>query len=97
MKSAGLNQIALSRATGLRQSAISSYCNSGGLPSAEALYRIAKNLNVSMEWLLMGDEEKNQISESLAALKEENIRLRAALQLAIGSMEGAVTTLKSSL
>lgn len=66
MAASGYNQIALARATGLKQSAISSYCNSNGLPSAEALYSIAKKLNVTMEWLLAGEGEGNQKSDTAA-------------------------------
>lgn len=66
LKAAGLTQIALARATGLKQSAISSYCNDNGLPSAEALYQIAKALHVSMEWLLVGDAENNQSSDNFS-------------------------------
>lgn len=63
-------------------------------PSIEILIRMAVALDVSTDYLLGLNESVNTYP---AALKEENIRLRAALQLAIGSMEGAVTTLKSSL
>lgn len=64
IKSAGLTQLALAKAAGVRQSAISNYCKGNGLPSAEALYALSKVLNVSMEWLISGEGEEIQNSDT---------------------------------
>ena len=62
MKAAGYSQLALANATGIKQSAISTYCKGKGLPNVESLYLLAKQLNVSMEYLLTG--EQKQISDN---------------------------------
>lgn len=66
MKAAGYNQLSLAKGTGIKQSAISTYCQGKGLPNVESLYLLAKQLNVSMEFLLTG--EQNQNSDNLAAI-----------------------------
>ena len=79
LKQTGMTQVALSKASGVRQSAISAYCQGNGLPSAEALYALAKALNVSMEWLLVGEEGENQNSELWHARATEAETKLAAL------------------
>lgn len=64
MKAAGYSQLALANATGIKQSAISTYCKGKGLPNVESLYLLAQQLNVSMEYLLTG--ERNQNSDNMA-------------------------------
>lgn len=48
------------------QGAISTYCNEKGLPSSDALLRIAQALGVSMDWLMTGDPSPKK------AVKENN-------------------------
>lgn len=69
MKAAGYTQLALSTATGIKQSAISTYCKGKGLPNAESLYLLARALGVTMEKLLTGEDE-NQISDNVASASE---------------------------
>lgn len=66
MKAAGYSQLALANATGIKQSAISTYCKGKGLPNVESLYLLAKQLNVTMEYLLTG--ERNQNSDNLSQI-----------------------------
>jgi|GEM_PF-5502707 len=76
MKAAGYSQLALANATGIKQSAISTYCKGKGLPNVESLYLLAKQLNVSMEFLLTGENVQNsdkssQITDSAQARELE--------------------------
>ncbi|MBQ4636758.1 MAG: helix-turn-helix domain-containing protein [Akkermansia sp.] len=59
MKAAGYSQLALANATGIKQSAISTYCKGKGLPNVESLYLLAQELKVSMEFLLTGENNQN--------------------------------------
>lgn len=56
MAKKSLKQKELSELSNVPQGAISNYCNDKGLPSVEGLYRLAKSLDVSMEWLLGIDD-----------------------------------------
>lgn len=93
MREKGLSQSQLSRLSGVSQAGISAYLLGKRLPGVSEFARLALALGVSMDYLWgIADAQRDD-----NALREENIQLRAALQLAIGSLEGAVVTLKKSL
>lgn len=48
--------------TGLSKTAISNYINGARIPESEALYKISKILNTSMEWLLVGELTNENIT-----------------------------------
>lgn len=87
-----LTQSSLARICGITQSTISAYLLGKRSPGAEELGRIACALGVSMDWLwgISVDAKKNK-------LLEENIGLRSALKMAIGTMDCSIAVLKSQL
>lgn len=46
---------------GFAQSTIATWKHRNALPRSDDLYKIAKHLNVSMEWLLTGEEDSNAL------------------------------------
>ena len=80
MKAAGYSQLALANATGIKQSAISTYCKGKGLPNVESLYLLAQQLNVSMEYLLTGEDNQNSDNLQREDMKEQARELEEKLQ-----------------
>lgn len=62
MTDKGFNQSELAKATGVKQSAISAYIAGTSTPSADALYRMAKALGLSMDELYADDATKKEPS-----------------------------------
>lgn len=62
LKALGMSQVQLSRETGLSTTALSSYCTGKRVPETSALYRLAKTLQTSMEWILTGEDLTNEES-----------------------------------
>lgn len=60
MKNAGFNQKKLAELTGISKSGISQYCSGTITPGAEAAEKLAAALGVSVEWLLGGEEKKEE-------------------------------------
>ncbi len=60
LKRLGLKQADLCRDTGLSTTAISQYCTGKRVPDSSALYKLARSLNTSMEWLLTGANATNE-------------------------------------
>ena len=56
LKDLGMSQVQLSKETGLSTTAMSSYCTGKRVPETSALYRLAKALQTSMEWILTGED-----------------------------------------
>jgi len=81
MKAAGYTQLALAKETGIKQSAISTYCKGKGLPGVESLYAIAQALNVSMEMLLVGENQSSDTSRQMAEMSKKLEAMKEALPL----------------
>ena len=62
LKTLGKSQVQLSKETGLSTTALSSYCTGKRVPETSALYRLAKALQTSMEWILTGEDLTNEDS-----------------------------------
>lgn len=88
-----LTQRELSLMTNIAQSAISKYLSGKGLPRTTELYKLSKVLGVSMDYLC-GLRHNPPINNSLY---EENISLKSTLQFAVGTLEGALGTLKKQV
>ena len=56
LRALGMSQVQLSKETGLSTTAMSSYCTGKRVPETSALYRLAKALKTSMEWILTGED-----------------------------------------
>lgn len=93
MNEKSLTQRELSILADIAQSAISKYLAGRGLPRTAELYKLAKILGVSMDYLC-GLKHNTQLSNTLY---EENISLRSTLKFAIGTLEGALGTLKKQI
>ena len=67
LKERGLQKKDLSEAVGISRTGISTWRVSGALPRADIAIRIAHFLNVSVEYLVLGDiDELDRKSDSLA-------------------------------
>lgn len=94
MTERGLSQQELARRADIAQSTVNGYLKGNRSPGAAELCRLAVAVGVSMDWLWgMGETDKAERD----LIKEENIKLRASLNLAIGTLEGALGTLKKNL
>lgn len=54
----GLSQVEISKIIGVTQAAVNNYFRRGLLPKYEAMLEIAKYANVSIEWILTGEDHK---------------------------------------
>lgn len=88
-----MTQRQLSVLTNIAQSAISKYMAGKGLPRTAELYKLAKVLGVSMDHLC-GLKDNKPIHNDLYT---ENISLKSSLRFAIGTLEGALGTLRQQL
>lgn len=88
-----LTQKELSIMTSIAQSAISKYLSGKGLPRTIELYKLSKVLGVSMDYLC-GLRHNTPINSSLY---EENISLKSTLKFAVGTLEGALGTLRKQI
>lgn len=52
----GLKQVDIIKTTGISKTAISNYVNGNRVPDTMSIYKLSKVLNVSIEWLLTGEE-----------------------------------------
>lgn len=62
IKSAGTTQKDLAEKIEITKTAINNYA-SGRIPDAKILYKISESLNVSMEWLLTGENSNSDSTE----------------------------------
>lgn len=74
MQEHGFTQLALAKASGVKQSAISAYCAGTSTPSVDALFRLAKALDLSMDELYAEDEAKKKNSQNKTDDLEKKIR-----------------------
>lgn len=91
MREREFTQKQLADLSGISQASVSKYVR-GGYPGAVELYKLSKILGVTMEWL-MGDNDL----EGKDKIKEENVRLRASLNLAVDSLRGVVQSLEKGM
>lgn len=93
-----ISKAELSRQTNIPVSTIKSWILVGAKPSAEAAYKVAKYLGVSVEWLVNGDplpvEEKTKEYEIYNDMERELIAIFRHLD---ERDKNAVLTLASSL
>lgn len=71
----GMKWIDIAKKSGLDKASISQYKNGVHIPEQDALYKLSKVLNVSMEWLSGADvptsNESNSLLERYQALNNE--------------------------
>ena len=72
MKTKGFTQSALAQVSGVKQSAISAYCARTSTPSVDALFRLAKALDLTME-ALYAEDEINQEKSVSKSIKTEDL------------------------
>ena len=76
LKLKGLNRVDLSKAMEIKPQNVSSWSTRGTIPAADIALKIAKYLNVSLEWLITGTEpeglslEEREILEKWNSLEE---------------------------
>ena len=56
LSASGLSQKALAQRLGIREQSMTKYCRRGGVPEWHILVPMAQLLNVSVDWLLTGQE-----------------------------------------
>lgn len=70
------SQAELARRSGLPGTTIARLLKQGGNPSADTLQALAKTLNVSMDWIVTGEDHKqNQVPRNLVYLTDEELGL----------------------
>lgn len=92
MMTKGFTQSLLASSSKVSQGSISAYVLGKRTPGAEELSKISKALGVSMGWL-WGTEETSNMEASSIYL--ENVKLRAKLDMAVSTLDGALKSLKS--
>lgn len=70
IKEKKLTQIAVADAVGIRRPTISDWKKNGSYPTADVAIKIAKILNVSVEYLITG-EDRNPLADENKELKEK--------------------------
>ncbi|WP_420805161.1 helix-turn-helix domain-containing protein [Gottschalkia acidurici] len=70
-----LKQKDLCNLTNLSKNAISNYISGNRVPDTNSIYKISIALNVSIEWLLTGEETLRTPNNSLGNLSVEEIRI----------------------
>lgn len=70
IKEKKLTQIAVADSVGIRRPTISDWKKNGSYPTADVAVKIAKLLNVSVEYLVTG-EDTNPLAQENAMLKEK--------------------------
>lgn len=93
MRDKSLTQMQLQDLSGISQGAISDYLKGKSEPKSDALYRLSRIFNVSMEWLWGGEEpvipETGTPQNDLLSAKKEIIRLKNKLRSARKTLEGS--------
>lgn len=90
MNSKGFNQSLLANSSKVSQGSISAYLLGKRSPGAEELGKIANSLGVTMGWL-WGTEDQQVLNKN--ELQIENVKLKAKLEMAIGTLKGALKSL----
>ncbi len=84
----------LSLLTGIAQSAISKYLSGKGLPRTAELFKLAKVLGVSMDYLCGLRENRPTANNTLY---QDNLGLISSLSFALDTLEGAMGSLRKRL
>lgn len=88
-------RIDLVRGSGIPESTIRGWIK-GQTPNAEALYKVAKYLNVSMEYLVTGiTEDSSEIEKTSKLSEEENLLIQAFRNLDDHDKNAVLTLAKS--
>lgn len=94
LKERNLKRKAVADAIGISLQPFTSWANRGSIPGADIAYHIAEYLNVSVEWLLTGKEQKSEESlnnlppPEILELAEDIYRLPVEFQkIIIGNVE----------
>ena len=66
----GVNKTQMLQSLKIPKSSMNNWESNGNIPSGDKLFAIAQYLNVSMEWLITGQEAKNDISQEDKELLE---------------------------
>ena len=66
----GVQRKSISRDLGIPEQTISNWKTRDKAPKSEELFKIAKYLNVSMEWLLTGEERHDEIPADLLKFRD---------------------------
>jgi len=93
MTSKSFTQKELAMRADIAQGAISDYLRSDRSPGAAELFRLSQALGVSMDYL-WGATEESLREDQVAA---DNQELKGALRFAVGTLEGALGSLKKHL
>ena len=93
MKRRDLTQKDLATLTDLSQGAVSKYLRGVSLPKSLELYKMSKILGVPMEWLMGDDEPLCENADDY--WHQEAIRLKAKLDMAVSTLQGALQSLTS--
>ena len=79
LKERMITQIAVADSVGIRRPTISDWKKNGSYPTADVAIKIAKLLNVSVEYLITGEDESPYL--------EENQKLKEKIQRAIEDLK----------
>lgn len=93
MRRRDLTQKDLATLTDLSQGAVSKYLRGVSLPKSLELYKMSKVLGVPMEWLMGDDEPLCENADDY--WHQEAIRLKAKLDMAVSTLQGALQSLTS--
>ncbi len=97
MKLNNIKQIDVCKKTGLCKNTISNYVNGNRLPDTEALYKLSKLFNVSMEWLLTGNDTLEYSGllgeDKIILFKKENVH-KIFSQLTMESVKEILSFIK---
>jgi len=90
LKQKNLKRKAVAEAVGISLQPFTSWANRGSIPVADTAYYIAKYLNVSLDWLLTGEDNtqppqmqftsQNDIPSEIISLAEDIFRLPSEYQ-----------------
>lgn len=75
--SKGVNMAEISRETGLEHSSLSRYFSGASTPKSRDLLTLARYFGVSMEWLLVGEEERDrqELEKGEKRIEEQKAKL----------------------
>ncbi len=82
IKESGLRQKDIVEASGVSKAALSNYISGNRIPDTEAIYKISKELGISIEWILTGESTIENFSEEerhlMQAYKNANSSIKEA-------------------
>ncbi|MEY8356921.1 helix-turn-helix transcriptional regulator [Lachnospiraceae bacterium 54-53] len=82
IKESGLKQKDIVESSGISKAALSNYLNGNRIPDTEAIYKISKELDISIEWILTGESTIENFNEEekhiIQAYKNANAGIKEA-------------------